>query len=107
MRTLVSKDNRRFQLDGLDLNLSYITPRIIAMGFPAVGLEAAYRNSMEQVQLFFSRCHRNNSYRVYNTCSERSYDAEALGGPSHPDCLRHFPFDDHNPPCFDALRCVT
>ena len=55
LRGVVSKKKRRFQRDGFDLDLSYITPQLIAMGFPSVGSEARYRNPMDQVQAFFQR----------------------------------------------------
>ena len=47
MRTLVSTNKFRYQRDTFDMDLSYVTPQIIAMGFPSVGCEAYYRNSME------------------------------------------------------------
>ena len=36
-----------------DLDLTYITNRIIAFGYPASGLRAAYRNNREDIKAFF------------------------------------------------------
>ncbi len=45
LRKLVSGKRRRFQDKDYDLDISYITPRVIAMSYPASGtLESAYRN---------------------------------------------------------------
>ena len=109
LRGLVSKKKFRFQEGGFDLDLSYIGDRIIAMGFPSEGSEATYRNPMPQVQSFFKTFHPNQ-FKIYNLCSERHYDASKFGGvetggPSggNPECVRVFPFDDHNAPAFHMI----
>ena len=92
IRGLVSKKKHRYQKDGFDLDLTYITSRIIAMGFPAEGVEAAYRNDMMHVQTFFSRKHPRH-YKIYNLCSERAYPSDRFD----PGACARYPFDDHNP----------
>ena len=91
IRGLVSKKKKRFKEDGFDLDLTYITPRIIAMGFPSTGVEAVYRNPMPEVQRFFQKRHQDH-FKVYNLCSERDYDLTGFF-----PLVERFPFNDHNP----------
>ncbi|KHG14004.1 Phosphatidylinositol-3,4,5-trisphosphate 3-phosphatase and dual-specificity phosphatase PTEN [Gossypium arboreum] len=99
-RHVVSQNKRRYQEGGFDLDLSYITENIIAMGFPAGDMssgffgyvEGFYRNHMEEVIQFFET-HHKDKYKVYNLCSERLYDASLFEGK-----VASFPFDDHNCP---------
>ena len=44
-KRLVSKKKRRLQTEYFDLDMAYITERVIGMGFPATGAETLYRNS--------------------------------------------------------------
>uniref|UniRef100_A0A7R9UGF2 Phosphatidylinositol-3,4,5-trisphosphate 3-phosphatase n=1 Tax=Pinguiococcus pyrenoidosus TaxID=172671 RepID=A0A7R9UGF2_9STRA len=92
VRGIVSREKRRFKAEGYDLDLSYITSRIIAMGFPASDFESIYRNNAEDVYDFFEE-HHAGRYKLYNLCSERSYPQERFHGR-----VARFPFDDHNPP---------
>ena len=96
-RGLVSK-KLRFQLDGFDLDLSYITPRILAMGFPSEGKNALYRNPLNEVRQFFKKYHQTN-YRIYNLCSEKKYKSDKF---ENGQCA-YYPFDDHNPPPFNIF----
>ena len=51
LRKLVSGKRRRFQNTNYDLDMTYITPRVIAMSFPASGtLESTYRNPISNVR---------------------------------------------------------
>ena len=69
---MVSKKKIRFKDDKYNLDLSYITPRIIAMAYPASGMESLYRNKMHDVCKFLDSRHPNKYY-VINT-SSRKYD---------------------------------
>ncbi|KAB7505493.1 Cyclin-G-associated kinase [Armadillidium nasatum] len=56
-----------------DLDLSYLTSRIIAMSYPAEGLESAYRNHVEDVKAVLDGRHAGH-YIIYNV-SGRQYSS--------------------------------
>ena len=122
----VSKKKRRYTDDGFDLDLTYITDRVVALGFPSEGREAmctsretqprshssvradipaamADRNKMKDVQRFFRSRHRGK-FKIYNLCSERTYSASKFtceaGGSGK---AAHYPFEDHNAPALQQL----
>ena len=64
MKRLVSKKKRRFENAHFDLDLSYITKRVIAMGFPTIGCESMIRNSATEMKNFFSMYHKD--FKVEN-----------------------------------------
>jgi len=91
LRTLVSQDRNRHEEGDLNIDLTYITDRILAMGFPAAGFEATWRNNIEDVCKLLSTKHKD-SFLIFNL-SERNYQYELFGNQ-----IVCFPFKDHHAP---------
>lgn len=64
IRNLVSKQRRRMLIAGYDLDMSYITDRVLAMSFPAQRMRAMYRNPLWQVKSVLDMRHYDH-YKVH------------------------------------------
>ncbi|KAK2507886.1 hypothetical protein MC885_016514 [Smutsia gigantea] len=100
-RRMVSENKRRYQKDGFDLDLTYITEHIIAMSFPSSGKMSFYRNPIKEVVRFLDTKHLNH-YQVYNLCSERDYDPKYFHYSVH-----RIMIDDHNVPSLSKMLAFT
>lgn len=98
-RHAVSKNKLRFRKDGFDLDLAYITQRIIVHGFPATGLEHIYRNPRLEIRRFIDKYHPEQ-YKTYNFCCEpgRGYDPSVFHGR-----VERYPFKDHHIPPLEVM----
>ena len=54
IRELVSGGKFRYINENFNLDLTYITKRVIAMSFPAQGFESIYRNKIDDVAKFLN-----------------------------------------------------
>uniref|UniRef100_A0AAQ5WZN2 Phosphatidylinositol-3,4,5-trisphosphate 3-phosphatase n=1 Tax=Amphiprion ocellaris TaxID=80972 RepID=A0AAQ5WZN2_AMPOC len=100
-RRMVSENKRRYQKDGFDLDLTYVTDRVIAMSFPSSGKQSFYRNPIKEVARFLDTKHGGH-YKVYNLCSEKGYDPQFF----HYKVERVF-IDDHNVPSLEDMLKYT
>uniref|UniRef100_A0A8C6SWQ5 Transmembrane phosphatase with tensin homology n=1 Tax=Neogobius melanostomus TaxID=47308 RepID=A0A8C6SWQ5_9GOBI len=101
LRVYVSENKRRYQKDGFDLDLTYVTDRVIAMSFPSSGKQSFYRNPIKEVARFLDTKHEGH-YKVYNLCSEKGYDPQFF----HYRVERIF-IGDHNVPSLDDMLKYT
>jgi tensin len=99
VKHLITRGRERYIDEEFDLDLTYITERIIAMSFPASGLESTYRNSLKDVAKMLQSKHQNN-YMVFNV-SERSYDTSKFNNQ-----VLDFGWPDHLAPSLDRLSSV-
>jgi len=102
-RRLVSKQKQRLKQDGFDLDLTYITDQVIAMGLPCTGVSAIWRNPQSEVIRFLNTYHENN-FKIYNLCTrpQDQYDPEKFGL-----SVASFPFEDHGVPPLEMVDALA
>jgi hypothetical protein len=105
IRSVVSQNKRRLQWNGFDLDLTYITNRIVAMSVPAFGKATAYRNNIHQVSRYLALKHYGRFF-IFNLCD--TFDSsDGIMGQYHPSMLynavQRVPFEDHSPPLMSEM----
>ena len=97
IRRYVSGARNRTQEKEYDLDLTYITPRIIAMSFPAADfVQQIYRNNIKKVSSFLKEKH-GQKYFVYNM-SGIEYDTTPFNG-----LVITCQWEDHHSPTLSLL----
>jgi phosphatidylinositol-3,4,5-trisphosphate 3-phosphatase/dual-specificity protein phosphatase PTEN len=96
LRKKVSGKKNRYECSGHSLDLTYITPRLIAMSLPGEGLHKFYRNSIDSVAEVLKNNHKANC-KVINISGIR-YDYEKFH-----NNVQEFQWADHFPPTIDLL----
>jgi len=105
-RTLASSRRNRYTKEGFDLDLTYITPRILAMATPSQSIATwAFRNHIDEVQEFFKKKHTKGTVKLWNIMSEGRLDQatvqklESVGV----ETIQDFSFDDRGVPPLELL----
>mmetsp|Transcript_1715 Transcript_1715/g.5997 ORF Transcript_1715/g.5997 Transcript_1715/m.5997 type:complete len:460 (-) Transcript_1715:6547-7926(-) len=100
LRKLVSGSRNRYIDDEFNLDLSYISPSIIAMSVPSTSAASfLWRNPLTDISRFLNSKHPNH-YMIFNL-SEMEYQQAALGF-----CVQNFSFPDHHNPPLNLLFVV-
>ena len=101
-RGKVSGNRRRWQDGKYDLDLSYITPRMIAMAFPAEDVVGQFsvviRNRLATVKMFLDERHGAH-YRIFNLCAEKTYAHAKFDAK-----VTWIPCVDHHPPTLHQMK---
>lgn len=91
----------RCPLKSYTFDMSYIEPRIIAMGVPCKGMSTLWRNSISELEQYLKKYH-NNNYKVYNLCSENQ-NALAYKNSNFNSNWQSIKIPDHSQPKFSQI----
>ncbi|CAK56165.1 unnamed protein product (macronuclear) [Paramecium tetraurelia] len=97
IRQKVSGKKNRLKEGNFNLDLTYITQRIIAMSLPGEGFEGLYRNPIDQVAQYLNERHKED-YFIFNL-SGKNYDESKFKGLVFKDYF----WKDHHSPSLNVL----
>ena len=102
IKNKVSQNKRRYKDSNLsiDLDLAYVTPRIIAMAYPANGVATVWRNNIKTVAKLFKHKHPS-SFMFYNL-EGTNYDSSLVDGR-----VMTYIWKDHHTPSLEILFKVV
>jgi len=94
-RHLTGENKKRYVdlADGFDLDLTYVTPRLVAMSVPSTGIVSLFRNPLTEVVRLFELRHPHG-YSVANCCPELPYDGARFTS----GVVECYDIQDHTPP---------
>ncbi|CAM9235116.1 unnamed protein product [Ectocarpus sp. 13 AM-2016] len=97
---VVSTQNTRFMEDGFDLDVVYVTKRIIVHGVPNVSADPLYEDPRTEVRRLLDKYHCDR-YKVYNFASELAQ----MTPPTHRMDTRveRYPFTDDTCPPLESV----
>lgn len=103
IRQVVSGAKRRYKDDCYNLDLTYISPRIIGMSMPGEGLiQTAYRNELSEVSKFLGE-HHGDLYAVINL-SQKDYSYNKFNNKvASADKVTAYHWVDHHSPYLPVM----
>ncbi|CAD8055079.1 unnamed protein product [Paramecium sonneborni] len=97
LREKVSGKKNRLKQGNFNLDLTYITKRIIAMSMPGEGIQGIYRNPIDQVAQYLNERHKEE-YFIFNL-SGKNYDESKFKG----QIFKDYFWKDHHSPSLNVL----
>eukprot|EP00300_Choanocystis_sp_HF-7_P016774 c19531_g1_i1.p1 GENE.c19531_g1_i1~~c19531_g1_i1.p1 ORF type:complete len:415 (+),score=93.30 c19531_g1_i1:636-1880(+) len=96
---MMPRDTKRFVNNMFNLDLTYVTKRVIVMSQPTDGVRGVAGNSTRELKRFFDTRHPH-SYMIYNLNTEPAskYDNSRFEGR-----VRSYGFREHSPPPLSTL----
>lgn len=96
LREYVSGQKNRYKDGNYNLDLTYITPRIIGMSIPAEGISSTYRNELSEVSRFLQE-HHGDKFLVINL-AQKKYNYSKFG-----NRVLEYKWTDHHSPYLPIL----
>lgn len=98
LRQKISQKRFRFEYQRVNLDMAYITDRIIAVGYPASKMEKNFRNSMKDTREMLWRRHGSHHVKVFNLRGGYLYNPAKFD-----NNVIYMDMTDHHPPKLELM----